>query len=61
MLHGFIVSECGIEANPEKITAITQMGLIQNVKGCSGSRDASRLVAASYRTSMNEALLSTIF
>jgi hypothetical protein len=33
MLLGFIVSERGIEANPEKITAITRMGLIQNIKG----------------------------
>jgi hypothetical protein len=33
MLLGFIISERTIEANPEKITAITQMGLIQNVKG----------------------------
>ena len=33
MLLGFIVSERGIEANPEKISAITRMGLIQNIKG----------------------------
>ena len=33
MLLGFIVSEHGIEAIPEKILAITRMGLIQNVKG----------------------------
>jgi hypothetical protein len=33
MLLGFIVSERDIEANSEKITAITQMGLIQNIKG----------------------------
>jgi len=33
MLIGFIVSERGIEANPEKISAITRMGPIQNVKG----------------------------
>jgi hypothetical protein len=32
MLLGFIVSERGIKANPEKITAITRMGLIQNIK-----------------------------
>jgi hypothetical protein len=32
MLLGFIVSERGIEANPEKIMAITWMGPIQNVK-----------------------------
>ena len=33
MLLGFIVSKHGIEANPEKISAITRMGLIQNTKG----------------------------
>ena len=33
MLLGFIVSEHGIEANPEKISAIIRMGLIQNIKG----------------------------
>ena len=33
MLLGFIVSERGIEANPDKILAITKMGPIQNVKG----------------------------
>jgi hypothetical protein len=30
---GFIVSERGIEANPEKIAAITSMGPIQDLKG----------------------------
>ena len=33
MLLSFIVSEHGIEANPEKILAIARMGPIQNVKG----------------------------
>jgi hypothetical protein len=33
MLLGFIVSERGIEANPEKITAITDMGPIKDLKG----------------------------
>jgi len=33
MLLGFIVSERGIKANPEKISAITRMGPIQNIKG----------------------------
>ena len=33
MLLGFIVSERGIKANPEKILAITRMGSIQNIKG----------------------------
>jgi hypothetical protein len=33
MLLGFIVSERGIEANPEKIAAITNMGPIKGLKG----------------------------
>jgi hypothetical protein len=33
MLLGFIISERGIEANPEKITAITKMGPIRDLKG----------------------------
>ena len=33
MLLGFIISERGIEANPEKISAIIRMGLIQNMNG----------------------------
>ena len=33
MLLGFIVFKHGIEANPEKISAITRMGPIQNIKG----------------------------
>jgi hypothetical protein len=33
MLLDFVVSECGIEANPEKISAITEMVPIQNLKG----------------------------
>jgi len=33
MLLGFIVSECGIEANPEKFSAIMKMGPILNLKG----------------------------
>jgi hypothetical protein len=33
MLLGFIVSERGIEANQEKITAITNMGPIKDLKG----------------------------
>jgi hypothetical protein len=32
MLLGFIISECGIEANP-KISAIMRMGPILNLKG----------------------------
>jgi hypothetical protein len=33
MLLGFVVSECGIEANPDKIWAIMDMGPIKNLKG----------------------------
>jgi hypothetical protein len=33
MLLGFIISVRGIEANPEKITAITKMGPIRDLKG----------------------------
>jgi len=33
MLLGFIVFKHGIKANMEKISAITRMGLIQNMKG----------------------------
>ena len=32
-LLGYIVSEHGIEANPEKIAAVSNMGPIRNVKG----------------------------
>jgi len=32
MLLGFIVSERGIEANPEKVSAIMNMGPIHNLK-----------------------------
>ena len=33
MLLGFVIFEYGIEANPKKISAITRMGPIQNIKG----------------------------
>jgi hypothetical protein len=36
MLLGFIISERGIEANPEKITAITKMSPIHDLKGVQG-------------------------
>ena len=32
-LLGYIVSEQGIKANPDKITAISNMGPIRNVEG----------------------------
>jgi hypothetical protein len=33
MLLDFVMSERGIKANLEKITAITRMGPIENIKG----------------------------
>ena len=33
MLLGFIISECGIEANSKKILPISRMGPFQNIKG----------------------------
>ena len=33
MLLGFIVSECGIEANLEMVSAVTNMGPIRDLKG----------------------------
>jgi hypothetical protein len=59
MLLGFIVSERGIEANPEKIAAITNMGPSRTWKAYRGSRDALRLWAASSRASAKEACLCT--
>jgi hypothetical protein len=46
MLLGFIVSKRGIEANPEKITAITKMGPIRDLKGV--QRVTGCLVALSH-------------
>jgi hypothetical protein len=49
MLLSFIISERGIEANPEKVSAITNMGPIRNLKwvqrvmGCLAS--LSRLIS----------------
>jgi hypothetical protein len=55
MLLEFIVSEHGIEANPEKIAAIMKMGPIQNLKGCSGSPVALQPLVASSHASVNDA------
>jgi hypothetical protein len=33
MLLGYIVSQRGIEANPEKVAALEWMGLIRDLKG----------------------------
>jgi hypothetical protein len=41
MLLGFVGSERGIEANPEKILAIANVASIQNLKGYRGSWVAS--------------------
>jgi hypothetical protein len=46
MLLGFIVSERGIKANPEKITAITKMSPIHDLKGM--QRVTGCLVALSH-------------
>ena len=54
MLLGFIVSERGIEANLEKISAITRMGPIQNIKGFSVSQGASPHSVDLSRASANE-------
>ena len=54
MLLGFIVSERGIEANPEKISAITRMGPIQNIKGVQRITGALPLSANLFHASANE-------
>ena len=33
MLLGYIISQCGIEANPEKVSAVMRMGPIRDLKG----------------------------
>jgi hypothetical protein len=57
---GFIVSERGIEANPEKIAAVTSMGPSRTWKAYRESWDVSRPWAVSSRTSAKEACLCTI-
>jgi hypothetical protein len=54
MLLGFVVSERGIEANLEKITAITWMGPIQNLKGVQRIMGCLVALAVLYRASVNE-------
>ena len=61
MLLGFIVSERGIKANLEKISAIARMGLIQNIKGYSKLQGPSWRSAALSHASANEASLSIDF
>ena len=33
MLLGYIVSQCDIDANPEKVSTIAKMGPIRDIKG----------------------------
>ena len=54
MLFGFIISERGIKANPEKISAITRMGPIQNIKAFNELQGASPHSADSSCASANE-------
>jgi hypothetical protein len=32
-LMGYIITECGINANPDKISAITKIGQVRSIKG----------------------------
>jgi hypothetical protein len=61
MLLGFIVSKRGIEANPEKISAIISMGPIQNLKGVQRVTGCLAALAASSHASANEGCPSTGF
>ena len=61
MLLGFIVSERGIEANPEKISVIMRMGPIQNIKGYNELQGASLRSAILSRASANEVSPSISF
>jgi uncharacterized protein with von Willebrand factor type A (vWA) domain len=45
MLLGFVVLECGIEANPEKVSAITNMVPIKDVKGVQPVLSVSRFIS----------------
>jgi hypothetical protein len=53
MLLGFIISECGIKANPKKVSAIAKMGPIQNLKRYSESQGAWQPLASLSRASAN--------
>jgi hypothetical protein len=55
MLLGFIVSERGIEANPEKIAAITNMGPIKDLKGVQRVMGCLAALSLSSRASAKEA------
>ena len=55
MLLGFIVSERGIEANPEKVSAITSMGPIRDLKGVQRVMGCLAALSASSRASAKKA------
>jgi hypothetical protein len=59
MLLGFIVSERGIEANPEKIAAITSMGPIKDLKGVQRVMGCLAALSASSPASAKEVCLCT--
>jgi hypothetical protein len=55
MLLGYIVSQRGIKANPEKVAALERMGPIRDLKGVKGCWGASPPRAASSRGSARRA------
>jgi hypothetical protein len=59
MLLGFIVSDQGTEANPEKIAAIANMGPIKDLKGVQRIMGCLAALVASSRASAKEAYLCT--
>ena len=59
MLLGFIVSQRGIEPNPEKVEAIRWMGPIRDLKGCGGSWVALQPSVGSSHASVRRACLCT--
>jgi hypothetical protein len=58
MLIGFVVSERGIEANPEKISTIMDMGPIKNLKGI--QRVTGCLTAESFHSTTRRAQPTTV-
>jgi hypothetical protein len=60
MLLGFIISKHGIEANPEKITAITKMGPIRDLKGVQRVTGCWQPSVASFRASAKKRYLCIV-
>jgi hypothetical protein len=56
MLLGFVVSERGIEANPEKTSTMMDMGPIKKLKAYSRSRATSRLCYFIARLRLSESI-----